>query len=338
MSCLQPPGNHRTIPSRPKLTLQTTSLPLTFGSSTTGLSRYAASAGASPTVRNTFKNAYDVVSPSSATSSPSKTTSSHRFPTGKPISPYVHQPASNPSTTNTFNYRSAYQLPIGVRSILRNSPLEGASRRRSGSISAGACGPGGAGARRVFFPAKKSVSFRNTLEEEIRTERYTAQHLDLVREGEEAEAVHEADNNDSGAVSASHTAESPDDYSEGSLSLSESSTSDEGSTDETSASDTSLSKLERKKRRTMRAERQVRAVALLDGLEADPYASTPQTPRQGRVKRRRDWRWTLGPIEGSPDSATASTHADVPSFQVPLEHIEQPVCVLAGPQPDSKFQ
>lgn len=360
MSCLQPPSGTRSdhsISSRPKLTLQTTSLPLTFGRSTTGLSRsFTAAATASPTVRNTFKNAYDATSPSSTTTSPTKpssiSTSGLRLNTtavaiAKPASPYIHN--TNP-TNSPFSYRSPYSLPLGVRSILRNSPLEGASRRRSGSVSAGAGGPGGAGVRRVFFPAKKQVSFRHILEEEIRTERYTAQHLDLVRE----EAVHEAD---SGAVGASntntithtHTAisvitkddeaaielgsasgsttGSGSDSDSSSLSVSESST-DEGSADETGAR-TSLTKEERKKRRTLRIERQVRAVALLDGLEADPYSSTPQTPRQSRVKRRREWKWTLGPIEGSPDSAQSELPQSIP--------YDQPACILADPRPESKY-
>ncbi|CAI7645217.1 unnamed protein product [Penicillium manginii] len=362
MSCLQlPPTTSGTrsdhsISSRPKLTLQTTSLPLTFGRSTTGLSRsFTATATASPTVQNTFKNAYDATSPTSTTTSPSKTsistgTSGLRLNTSavaiaKPISPYIHH--TNPNSP--FSYRSPYSLPLGVRSILRNSPLEGASRRRSGSISAGAGGPGGAGARRVFFPAKKQVSFRHILEEEIRTEQYTAQHLDLIRE----EAVHEAD---SGAVGTNntntithhahthththtHTAISvitKDDEAALELGSASGSTSgsasasgtDEGSADEIGAR-TSLSREERKKRRTLRIERQVRAVALLDGLEADPHSSTPQTPRQSRVKRRREWKWTLGPIEGSPDSAQTELPQSKP--------FDQPACILTDPWPESKY-
>lgn len=288
MSCLSPSTEHRDIAARPKLTLQTTSLPRTFGTSNTGLSlSFTAGPTASPTVRNTFKNAYDVPSPSSATASPSK---GSRF-NNKPISPFTH-------TTNTsFGFRSPYQVPIGVRSILRNSPLENASRRRSGSVSAGAGGPG-AGARRVFFPAKKSVSYRIPLEEVIRTERYTAQHLDLVND-EAAEALQRR---------VAGTAEPPTEDSDSSESLSETSTSgDDASTDEDHTGKGTLSKLERKKRRTMRIERQVRAVALLDGLEADPYSSAPQTPRQGRAKRRREWKWTLGPIDTPPQSACSET-------------------------------
>ncbi|KAJ5521927.1 hypothetical protein N7527_006042 [Penicillium freii] len=288
MSCLSPDAT-TTITSRPKLTLQTTALPRTFGTSTTGLSfSFAAAPTSSPTIRNTFKNAYEVASPSSATSP----TKSARY--NKPTSPFILP------NNNHFNHRSSpYQLPIGVRSILRNSPLEPSTRRRSGSISAGGNGPNGAGSRRVFFPAKKQVSYRYPLEEEIRTERYTAQHLDLVME----EAVQaEADTN---AQSPPEIRPAPfqniesekgeKENSDTSPSSSETSTSDDTSADE-GVRGSSLSKTERKKRRTVQIERQVRAVALLDGFEADG-SSTPQTPRQGRAKRRREWKWTLGPVD-----------------------------------------
>ncbi|KAJ6028096.1 hypothetical protein N7540_003672 [Penicillium herquei] len=318
MSCLSTPGDRPIARPKPKLTLQTSSLPRTFGTSTTGLSRpFTTAPGASPTVRNTFKNAYDVPSPTSATVSPSKGPS-HRFPTDKAISPYVYHPINN----NNFNHCSTYQLPLGVRSILRNSPLDTASRRRSGSISAGAGGPGGAGTRRVFFPAKKQVSYRQPLEDIIHTERYTAQHLDLVHEAEEEKEKEQEQRFQGEAVSETglgpeqHVpAESTDDSDS-----SQSSTSDETSANENKPKST-LSKLERKKRRTMRTERQVRAVALLDGLDSDHYtaSSTPQTPRQGRIKRRREWKWTLGPIQSlentSPQSlSSVSTTPETPSI------------------------
>ncbi|KAJ5716957.1 hypothetical protein N7488_002603 [Penicillium malachiteum] len=318
MSCLSTPGDRPIARPKPKLTLQTSSLPRTFGTSTTGLSRpFTTAPGTSPTVRNTFKNAYDVPSPTSATTSPSKGPS-HRFPTDKAISPYVYHPINN----NNFNHRSAYQQPLGVRSILRNSPLDTASRRRSGSISAGAGGPAGAGTRRVFFPAKKQVSYRQPLEEIIHTERYTAQHLDIIHEAEERKEQ-EKERTQSEAVSETGLgpeqqvpAESTDDSDS-----SQSSTSDEASTDENKPKST-LSKLERKKRRTMRTERQVRAVALLDDLDSDHYtaSSTPQTPRQGRIKRRREWKWTLGPIQSSLDNtspqslSSVSTTPETPSI------------------------
>ncbi|KAJ5297513.1 hypothetical protein PENANT_c005G02186 [Penicillium antarcticum] len=308
MSCLSPPTDATTITSRPKLTLQTTALPRTFGSSTTGLSfSFAAAPTSSPTVRNTFKNAYDVASPSSATSSPVK---SSRF-NPKPTSPYVTHP------NNVFNYRNPYQLPLGVRSILRNSPLDSASRRR-GSISAGGNGHN-AGTRRVFFPAKKQVSYRCPLEEEIRTERYTAQHLDLLR----AETVqNEADKTplETGPGPSPENEDEKNSDSDSSTSLSESASGDDTSADEGARDNNiSLTKEERKKRRTLRIERQVRAVALLDGFEADPYAaSTPQTPHQGRLKRRREWKWTLGPVGSDSNRADDSVQSLSPPSELGL--------------------
>ncbi|KAL2813178.1 hypothetical protein BDW59DRAFT_154951 [Aspergillus cavernicola] len=244
--------------SKPKLTLQTTSLPMTFGSSSTGLSlSLAAGPTASPTVRNTFKNAYEVVCPSSATASPSRS-SSNRFI--KPSSPYTS---------------SKYQLPLGVKSILRNSPLE-SNMRRSNSVAPS--GPTST-SRRVFFPTKKQVSYRYPLEEEVKNVEYTARHSDLVSDPE--------------TDSRETSSDDDSDYSTSSLVSSETTPSDDG--DESTSNSTADRK--KKKRKYRSAERQVRAIALMEGL-GDPYApQTPQTPRQGRLKRRREWRWTLGSLE-----------------------------------------
>ncbi|GKZ19148.1 hypothetical protein AbraIFM66951_004512 [Aspergillus brasiliensis] len=262
------------ITSRPKLTLQTTSLPRTFGTSSTGLSLSLAAGTASPTVRNTFKNAYEVTGPASATASPSSKHPSQRF--SKPSSPYTtHNP---------------YQLPLGVKSILRNSPLEPTCRRRAGSVAT--TGPnGGPSARRVFFPAKKQVSYRNPLEEEIQTVHYTARHSDLHddpepalepqpqhQQPEVASSDEDSDSNASGCPSDTSTSE------------------DEP---ETGLGKTTSSPVKRKKRKHANAERQVRAVALMDGIAgpSNPDSLTPQTPRRKRAKRRCEWRWTLGPLE-----------------------------------------
>ncbi|KAF4260903.1 hypothetical protein CNMCM8812_006633 [Aspergillus fumigatus] len=258
-------GDRRSnIPQRPKLTLQTKSLPTTFGTSTTGLSlSLAACATASPTVRNTFKNAYDVSCPPSVTVSPSKSSMS-RF--GKPSSPYPTNANGNP-----------YQQPLGVKSILRNSPLEPTARRRS--ISVAPNGPnGGSSSRRMFFPAEKRVSYRYPLEEEITTVHYTARHSDLTDQVEH----HPSGEAGSGEYSDTNSSRT---------------SSDMNPSDEDEYGTTSQSQSERK-RKPLAAERQIRAVALLDRLETNPYgSSTPQTPRQHRVKRRCEWRWTLGPLE-----------------------------------------
>lgn len=271
------PGETRPkLATKPKLTLQTTSLPRTFGRSSTGLSLSLATA--SPTVSNTFKNAYDVPCPASAIPTTSSSSTSSPTKSSTPLRHSRQASSGNP-----------YQLPLGVKSILRNSPLDH-SHRRSVSISTNGGGNGASGSRRVFFPTKKQVTYRQPLEEEIRTVHYVVRHSDLI-----AEEKSVSDNQKKQEVQAQEQppqdGSDSDSDSNSSLAPSDSSGSDDDQTG-------SLTKSERRKRKTLSAERQVRAAALLDGLEGDAYGiSTPQTPRQGRVKRRREWRWTLGSLE-----------------------------------------
>ncbi|KAA8648730.1 uncharacterized protein ATNIH1004_004615 [Aspergillus tanneri] len=273
-----PPGTS----ARPKLTLQTTALPRTFGTSSTSLSlSLATGPTASPTVRNTFKNAYENAFPSSATASPSKSSSTHRW--SKPSSPYPSHGPNNP-----------YQLPLGVKSILRNSPLEPTCRVRSASVAANSA-TGGTGSRWMFFPAKKQVNYRQPLEEEIKTVRYTARHSDLVVESNVEP----------------HDASSDEDTdSSSSLAPSDESTTSDDENPRTDTNHASISSFERKKRKHLSAEKQVRAVALLDGLEEAYGSTTPQTPRQRRIKRRCEWRWTLGPLEIRTENAQPSAPQD----------------------------
>ncbi|KAH8697664.1 hypothetical protein BGW36DRAFT_407635 [Talaromyces proteolyticus] len=250
---------------RPKLSLQTASVPLTFGNSSTGFARTCATA--SPTVRNTFNNAYEVTRPLSAVDSPSPCRLSSKGI--RHASPY---------SFNCNYYRSSevapYQQPLGVRSILRNSPLMRLSvTRHSVSISAGAASEN----RRVFFPARKQVSFRSHLEEEIRTVRFVARHSDLNADPEpesEAESECESGSDSNGSQSDSHS----------------SSGEDERDVKE---------RPYRKRRKSVPSERQIRAAALRDGLTANYSAVSEPT----QSKRRRKWRWTL-------DECTASNTVD----------------------------
>ncbi|KAJ5567310.1 hypothetical protein N7535_006616 [Penicillium sp. DV-2018c] len=261
---------------------------------------------------------------------PSKASS--RF-NSKPNSPYLLHPTNNP-----FNHRNPYQLPIGVRSILRNSPLDHSTRRRSVSISAGGNGPNGAGSRRVFFPAKKQVSYRYPLEEEIRTERYTAQHIDLLSPtpSPSPEAVQHENDGPQTPPEPSCAHPDPEEETADSDSSPSSLPETSASGDDTSADEgidparpPALSKMERKKRRSVGIERQVRAVALLDGVEADG-SSTPQTPRDHRVKRRREWRWTLGPInipsDKDADGVSLLTLANSSSESLSRQSISESEC------------
>lgn len=127
---------------------------------------------------------------------------------------------------------------------------------------------------------------------------YTTRHSDLAGESEPEPQVAASDT-DSDSTSQSDTGGSDDDVAP-------------------AGEDTSLSKFERKKRKQLSAQRQIRAVALLDGLEEETYGpvTTPQTP-QDRVKRRREWKWTLGSIEnrnetfGFPPTPTKPTFSSL---------------------------
>jgi len=187
--------------NRPKLSLQTTSLPITFGKSSTALSR--APSTSSPTTYNTFTNAYEVTS-TSAPARPSQSSRGLRL-----------------STTTAFNNKEQtaevpYHLPLDIKSVLKNSlhpqhyltkesPLSATLRRRPsfslnvtpspyrssplGHYSPGFCTPAAAERPYVFFPVMntKRVSFRQSLDEEVVTVTYVARHSDLYESDDEVE-------------------------------------------------------------------------------------------------------------------------------------------------------
>lgn len=289
----QPPQNRSyTLPSsstsaprtsRPKLTLQTACVPRTFGKSNTALSLpFVSDPTASPTVRNTFKNAYNVAFPS-APSSPSITSNN------KPCKP-SSRPAYNSVNTNTNNNgNNPYQLPRGLKSILLNSPLEAPARRRYSSMSLAPSNPNGgsSASRRVFFPVRKQVKYRYPLEEEIRTVRFTARHSDLEDEPESEPCGH------GDGVS--------DEYGDSDVSStpshSDTSTSDDDSVGVSSPAASEM----KKKRRHPASEKQIHVVALRGSLDGKSTSAMPPTP-QSRTKRRREWRWTLGSLDTNNDT------------------------------------
>ncbi|EED24426.1 conserved hypothetical protein [Talaromyces stipitatus ATCC 10500] len=283
--------HNTTITKRPKLSLQTTSLPATFGNSNTGLVARSCIT-ASPTVRNTFSNAYDIRQTLSAIDSPSPSCRS------------ADRSARHGSPFPFSNYRSdpmPYQQPLGVRSILRNSPLKKLSLgRRSVSISAGAIDN-----RRVYFPAKKQVSFRNQLEEEIKTVRYVARHSDIDSESE-PELI--SDGADGSSSESSDSSESQSEHS--------SSGEDDGEAQDRP--------VRRRKRKSAPSERQIRAAALRDGLNNDRIAAAlSAVPDSNSQKRRCKWRWTLG---NSPSAEAESNLDTIPS----AETIQSPPALNTG--------
>jgi hypothetical protein len=273
------------ITKRPKLSLQTSSLPVSCGRSTTALSLSCSTA--SPTVLNTFNNAYEVSRPLSSTAetpSPSKLSSrSSRYG-----SPY-------PFFNSRSDLTGPYQLPLGVRSILRNSPLAKVSSLRRSSLAR--MSPSGVTERRVYFPAKKQVSYRFPLEEEIRTVRFVARHSDLSSDseselgtGEESESEGWSDS----SQGCSSSEDEGDNNREGKLAEQEESSS--------SPSQPPTQSPGKKRRKSIPSQRQIRAAAVRDGLDEANYtnrSSSPAVPGAGGPKRRCKWRWTLGDSTGS---------------------------------------
>jgi hypothetical protein len=239
-------------------------------------------------VRNTFNNAYDgfraTSSPvSTAAASPTRYTSR----TSRRGSPYVggrHHKDDTP-----------YQLPLGVRGILRNSPIPASSLRRPPSSSTATNSPGaGHNGRRMLFPAKKHVNYRFPLDEEIKTVRFVAKHSDI--------SSSESPSGPSDSYS------SEDEESGSSASPTESGPSEEDSVTASDAA-TSARSARRTKRKVSQSVRQIRAAALRDGLPDHEYeCQTPRTPLQRRRKRLRKWRWTLGPVENGQVLTPSTRH------------------------------
>ena len=157
---------------RPKLSLITTDLAPTYSGSTSSRNAVKPDATATPTTLNTFTNAFDLTyRPSPASALPSPGGLLQRRTSGHPASP----------TTKLSERPYNLNLPFGVRSILKNSPLPRDARRPS-TCSASASPRT---SRRVFFQPPKRVTFRTTLEDEIITKSYVMRHADLSSSDEE---------------------------------------------------------------------------------------------------------------------------------------------------------
>lgn len=160
---------HPSPSKRPKLSLQTSvcDRPRSFGKSCTDLSLPRESS--SPTLRNTYSNAYHIL-PASATlarpptpllSSPSEARALPVAPCRKHGSPWLRSPCEQPLNTAALLEAPRHQ-PVGIRSILRNGLLP---RHR---------------VARARCSRPKRVSYASPIFEEIRTTRYTLAHSDLV--------------------------------------------------------------------------------------------------------------------------------------------------------------
>lgn len=169
-------------PKRPKLTLNTSHLPLSLGKGNTTGRLLEPLSVASPTSRNTFQNAYGPLGPHSQPARPSASRANVPTPLRTSSTDSVVSLASATSVTSATSATSSissassadssypavpYWLPYNTKSILTNGPIPRVRRGKSFSST------------RPMFRVPKKVSFRTNLTEEIRTERYTMAHSDL---------------------------------------------------------------------------------------------------------------------------------------------------------------
>lgn len=169
-SYVDPLAHHMPASKRPKLSLQTSLPTVSYGGSSSQSGSNRVDNAATPTTRNTLVNQYHTFDLSIRPSPASTTISSAVFP----------KPASISRTKRSLPYD--LNLPIGGRSILKNSVI--ASDVRRGSLSAASASPRSAtGGRRAFFPEPKRVKFGG--DEEIVTSTYVARHIDLSSSSED---------------------------------------------------------------------------------------------------------------------------------------------------------
>ncbi|KAJ4308675.1 hypothetical protein N0V94_009253 [Neodidymelliopsis sp. IMI 364377] len=279
---------------RPKLTVNTHQ-PRIFGKAAS--LRLDSLSAASPTVRNTFNNAYEPTT----TTNTSNTLNTYLPPppgppaklrldittTSPPLSTAVCSPDSastaSSSTLTSASSESAsctipYKQPHNLNSILTNSRI--VPRKMASS--------------RPMFPAQKQVSFRTPLEEEIKTVRYTWANSDLDSSSSTLSSLESTSTETASTASAQSEASAAPKLqtTRPSLALQPSSQAQQPTT---------ISALQVSPRKSPRAGDK------RDSSESEDDSDTcPQTPVAGRRKRSRDWRWTLGKLPGDHASSTAS--------------------------------
>jgi hypothetical protein len=281
----------QTSQTRPKLSLQTSSLPLAFGKSSTALAITASALPtASPTLLNTFNNAYEIPHRfSPVTASPTGTRSAR--PSCRLVSPFASSKEDRP-----------YQVPLGLKGILRNSPMSSSLRKSSFCPTCESPRTG----RRAFFPAAKKVTFRTILEEEIRTATYVAKHSDLSSDEEGSDS---------------------DECSELSLSSSD----DESVVDETPDQKEEAEISQPRKKRKARSNRQIEAAAIRDCVGSAETIPKRLKPTFGtkRKRRRRQWEWTLEPLK-EPGTQVEDLKLQVGSSHLSPSQIPLPLSATLG--------
>ncbi|USP80694.1 uncharacterized protein yc1106_07968 [Curvularia clavata] len=278
-------------PARPKLSINTEQPRILGKGASLRLDTLSA---ASPTVRNTFTNAYERPSTAPTLQRPTRpslsiesnlTTTPNNNSATTPSSASTLSStltsASNESATCTIPYKQ----PHNLTSILTNSPARSIIPRNMSSS-------------RPMFPAEKHVCFRTPLEEEITTTRYTMAHSDLessISTLSTVSSVASTATTDSNASASHHSLVVNTSNNSSNASISPLQLSLEKSTSSFSSTESSP----RKKGPRTGEKRD-------SSSSEDDSDSCPETPIAGRRKRTRDWRWTLGPLPSDKSSSSAS--------------------------------
>ncbi|KAH7556563.1 hypothetical protein BM1_05997 [Bipolaris maydis] len=278
----------RQQPARPKLSINTEQPRILGKGASLRLDTLSA---ASPTVRNTYTNAYERPSTAPTLQRPQRPSLSIESDLPAAANNSASTPSSASTLSSALTSASAdsatsalpYKQPHNLVSILSNSPARSIVPRKMASS-------------RPMFPAEKHVCFRTPLEEEITTTRYTMAHSDLESSVSTLSTISSVASSTDSDVSAAHH----------SLIVNTSNTSST-----TSISPLQLS-LQKSTSTFASAESSPRSKGPRAGDKRDSSSSEdesdscPQTPIAGRRKRTRDWRWTLGPLPSSDKSSSSS--------------------------------
>ncbi|KAK8179123.1 hypothetical protein BC567DRAFT_255555 [Phyllosticta citribraziliensis] len=288
---LLPPSSAAQSKQRPKLSLNTAQAQFrTFGKGSS--LRLDTLSAVSPTIRNTFSNGYEP-RPASA-SEPQSSSSSKPWSADTPTSASTYNSTISTSSASSLGLDSAripYSLPHNVKSILANSPLPPVVRHRT---------------MKPMFPPPKRVSFRAPLTEEIKTTKYTVAHSDLESSSSTISSLaldcHPSKSAETKEPEPEPESEAPQIMTLPSRTVSEPAPDPEEPQEalkprKSPSLAMSLSLPGRNCKRESPSDSES------DGDEC------PQTPVAGRRKRRREWVWTLGPINGQKPPADNNNNA-----------------------------
>ena len=299
---------------RPRLTLNTSvASERVFGKASTSL-RVDALTATTPTARNTLKNAYDslaTIISANATSPPPSfpATCLENDVTGatppSPSSSASTSPAlshartgqsgvassASSSSISSFEYPEIKKLQNSTSAfqpVTSRKSFESDLKPISSIMSAFAS------SRSALTGAVKHVSFRDPLDEEIRTFKYTLAHSDIFAE-DAALALTCPDRN--GGMVEQHPSAGNQRIASTQLSTMRPHSS---IADASSAHRSALEKLSDRSSATINSLKRESDDSETD---SDFYA---QTPASGRRKRRREWVWTLEPLNKTNDETNSS--------------------------------